>query len=145
MNLINYIQYMHINIKKMISKIMLWIVFMGVAIIPNSIFAQWFWDTIGVDGIKTIWTQTHQEDSLIRTIQTAINWVLWILATITLCLVLYAGFLMMTSWGDSKKYDSWLNIIKNAAIWLAIIAVSWLIVSAIFRLISGSVTLNTPE
>jgi hypothetical protein len=125
--------------------ILSWIVcavFVWFAIVPNQTIARWFWDTFGVSWIHTIWTEEKQEDSLLHTIQTAINWVLWILATITLCLVLYAWFLMLTSGGDSKKYDSWLSIIKNAAIWLAIIAVSWLIVSAIFWFIDGSVTLN---
>ena len=114
-------------------------------IIPNNTLAQWFWDMIGVDGIHTIWTKNKQEDSLLYTVQTAINRVLWILATITLCLVLYAWFLMLTSWWDSKKYDEWLKIIKNAAIWLAIIAVSWLIVSLIFYVINGSVNPNIQE
>ena len=109
---------------------------------PSQTSARWFGDMIGVSGVKTIWTTEKQEDSLLFTIQTAINWVLWILATITLCLILYAWFLMLTSWWDSKKYDSWLNIIKNAALWLAIIAVSWLVVSLIFYVINGSVNPN---
>jgi L-cystine uptake protein TcyP (sodium:dicarboxylate symporter family) len=129
--------------RKIIFETMLSIALFGVTILPNSLSAAWFGDTIGVSWIHTIWTEEQQEDSLLRTIQTAINWVLWILATITLMLVLYAGFQMMTSGGDSKKYDAWLSIIKNAAIWLAIIAVSWLIVSAVFRFINGSVTLNS--
>ena len=111
-------------------------------LVSNQSLARWFGDMIGVSGIKTIWTQEKQEDSLLHTAQTAINWVLGILATITLCLVIYAGFLMMTSWGDSKKYDSWIKIIKNAAIWLAIIAASWLIVSLIFFVINGSTNPN---
>ena len=108
----------------------------------NQTLAAWFGDMFGVSGIHTIWTEHKQKDSLIYTLQTAINWVLGILATITLCLVLYAGFLMLVSWWDSKKYDSWVNIIKHAAIWLAIIAVSWLIVSLIFYLINWSVASN---
>lgn len=130
------------KVKKSICKNILWATLLLISVIPNSIFARWFWDTFGVSWIHTIWTEKQQEDSLLHTIQTAINWVLWILATITLCLVLYAWFLMLTSGGDSKKYDSWLSIIKNAAIWLAIIAISRLIVSAIFWFINGSVTPN---
>ena len=101
-----------------------------------------FWSMIGVDGIHTIWTQEKQEDSLLHTIQSWINRVLGILAFITLCFVLYAGFLMLTSWGDSKKYNSWLDIIKNAALWLAIIGVSRLIVSLIFYVISSTTKPN---
>lgn len=121
-------------------------VFLWVTAIPQPTLGWWFGDMFGVDGINTIWTKEKQEDSLLHTVQTAINRVLWILATISLCLVLYAWFLMMTSWGDSKKYDQWLSIIKNAAIWLAIIAVSWLIVSLIFYIINGSTNPNiNPE
>ena len=118
------------------------IISLWTVISPNNVSARWFWDMIGVSGVNTIWTKTHQQDSLLHSIQTAINWVLWILATITLCLVLYAWFSIMTSWGDSKKFDTWVTIIKNAAIGLAIIAVSWLIVSLIFYLINGSVNPN---
>ena len=80
-----------------------------------------------------------QKDNLIKTIQTAINWVLGILSMIALVLCLWGGFKMMTSGGDSKKYEEWLNILKWAAIGLAIIAASWLIVSLIFYVINGSI------
>ncbi len=123
----------------------LWALLLWVIIIPNNTSAQWFWDMVGVNGINTIWTKEKQEDALVYTIQTAINRVLRILATITLLFVLYAWFLMMTSGWDQKKYDSWLSIIKNAAIWLAIIWTAWLIVSAIFWLINGTVSPNIKQ
>lgn len=46
---------------------------------------------------------------------------------------------MMTSGGDSKKYESGLNLLKWAAIGLAVIAVSRLIVSLVFYVINGSI------
>jgi len=97
-----------------------------------------FWDMVAVPGIGVIGTEKKQEDSLIHTVRKAINWVLGLLSFICLCLVIYAGFLMLTSGWDSKKYETWFTIIKNAAIWLAIIAVSWLIVSLIFYVINGA-------
>ena len=113
-----------------------------VAITPNSAIAAWFewgfWKTNYVDEIDTVWTEAQQEDKLIHTIQKAINWALWLLAAVALILVIYAWFLMLTSGWDSKKYDQWLSIIKNAAIWLVIIGVSWLIVSLIFYVINGA-------
>ena len=78
-------------------------------------------------------------DSLIKTIRTAINWVLWMLSLVALVLCLWGGFQMMTSGGDSKKYESGLNVLKWAAIGLAIIALSWLIVSLIFYVINNSI------
>ena len=133
------------KIKLWILSILSWILWLWIISIGNYTSARWFGDMIGVSGIHTIWTQKKQEDSLLHTIQIAINWILWILATITLCLVLYAWFLMLTTWWDSKKYDSWLSIIKNAAIWLAIIAASWLIVSLIFYVINWSVNPNIDQ
>ena len=66
------------------------------------------------------------------------------LSFIALLLCLYAGFLMMTSGGDSKKYEKGIGILKWAGVGLAIIALSWLIISLIFWLIEGSTdtTLN---
>jgi hypothetical protein len=128
--------------RKILIEGLLWIMLLWTTFVPRNTYARWFGDMIGVDGIHTVWTEKKQEDSLIHTIQTAINRVLGLLSMVTLCFVLYAGFLMLTSWWDSKKYDSWLSIIKNAAIWLAIIAVSWLIVSLIFYVINGSVWWN---
>jgi hypothetical protein len=112
-----------------------------VAITPNPSFAQefewWFWKTNYVKEIDTVWaSKAEKNDDLIKSIQRAINWALWLLAAVALCLVIYAWFLMLTSGWDSKKYDQWLSIIKNAAIWLVIIGVSWLIVSLIFYVIN---------
>ena len=136
---------MLVGIRKILFGHVLWALLLWVIIIPNNVSAQWFWDMVGVNGINTIWTKEKQEDALVYTIQTAINRVLRILATITLLFVLYAWFLMMTSGWDQKKYDSWLSIIKNAAIWLAIIWTAWLIVSAIFWLINGTVSPNIKQ
>lgn len=105
--------------------------------------AWWkFWDMIAVPWVGVYGTQEHQEDSLLHTIRNAINWVLALLSFICLCLVIYAGFLMLTSGWDSKKYETWFTIIKNTAFWLAIIAVSWLIVSLIFYVINTAVEIK---
>lgn len=101
-----------------------------------------FWDIWWVPQIDVPWTEKNREDSLLHTIQTAINWVLGILATITLVLCIYAGFLMLVSGWDSKKYEDWFNILKSAALWLAIIGTSRLIVSLIFYVIMWSVNPN---
>jgi hypothetical protein len=48
----------------------------------------------------------------------------------------------MTSGGDSKKYEKGVGILKWAGIGLAIIALSWLIVSIIFWIINGAAQNN---
>jgi len=107
--------------------------------IPCTTYAQWFWDTFWVEGINLPWTEKKAEDSLIHTIRVAINRVLGMLSAVALVLCLYAWFKMMTSGWDSKQYSAGFSILKNAALWLAIIALSWLIVSLIFRFINWSI------
>lgn len=96
--------------------------------------SNWFWDTTFVDWINgIIGTENPTIDaSLLDTAKNTINWILWILATIALVICLYAGFKMLTSGWDDKWYKSGVSTLKNAALWLAIIWLSWLIVSAIF-------------
>ena len=84
-------------------------------------------DTNMVGGSQTlVWA------TLLDTIKNAINWILWILATIALVICLYGWFKMVTAAGDEKKYGEWLKVLKYAAIGLAIIGLSWMIVSVIF-------------
>ena len=70
--------------------------------------------------------------AILDTIKNAINWILGILATIALVICLYGWFKMVTAAGDEKKYGEWLKVLKYAAIGLAIIGLSWMIVSVVF-------------
>jgi hypothetical protein len=44
---------------------------------------------------------------------------------------------MLSSAWDSKWYDAWRTILKNALIWLAIILLAWLIVSVVFWFVAA--------
>jgi len=70
-------------------------------------------------------------------IQVAINRVLWILSFISLIYMLYCGFLVFSSWSDDKNASKWKKWISTAAIALAWIGLSRLIVSAMIWLISN--------
>jgi hypothetical protein len=64
-----------------------------------------------------------------------------LLSFIAFGFLLYGGFQMVTAGGDSEWYQKGFTILKNAAIGLAFIALSWLIVTLIFyvlNLISGA-------
>ena len=124
----------------------------GITVLPNQVNAQvdttntwfntaswWNWQNTGYNSSVAGASTGLQWDALIKTIRTAINWVLGLLSLIALALCLWGGFQMMTSGGDQKKYESGLNVLKWAAIGLAIIAASWLIVSLIFFIINGSI------
>ena len=92
-----------------------------------------FWAKCHVEDIQTYHTDDDDVSSwLLDTIKNAINWCLWILATIVLCFCMYWWFKMLTSGWDSKWYDAGWKILKNALIWLAIILLAWMIVSVVF-------------
>ena len=65
-------------------------------------------------------------------VQTFVKWVLSIIWVIALIMALYGGFQMVTSAGDETKYKAGFKVLKNAAIGLIVIGLSWIIVSIIF-------------
>lgn len=130
----------YLMIKK-IALILCWIA-ISLSVIPCNTYGRWFWDRIWVWWVWVPGTSNSQEDNLLHTVRVAINWILGMLSFAALLLCLYAGFKMMTSGGDSKKYGEWVSILKNAGIWLAIIWVSWLIVSLVFYIINNSIQLK---
>ena len=89
----------------------------------------------GVSGIAGTDKKEAQGDQLVNVIKNAINWVLWILSLIVFILLLWWGFQMVTANWDDKKFSAGMTILKQAAIWLGFIAVSWLLVSMIFRVL----------
>ena len=108
---------------------------------------EWFWKSTKkkVSWINTISTKTVDASNwhkILDTLQTAINWILWMLSFIALILCLRWGFQMLTAAGDDNKVKTWTKILKNAAIGLAVIWLSWLVVSFVFRIIN-KVTNNT--
>lgn len=74
-------------------------------------------------------------NGLLTSIKLAINRVLGLLALIALIILIYQGVLMLINARDSKKIEEWYTTVKNVAIALVFIGVSWLIVSFIFRAI----------
>ena len=72
------------------------------------------------------------DERIIDAVKWAINYVLWLLALITLILLIYGWLQMLFNATDDAWYKKWFTILKNAAIALAFIAFSWLLVSLIF-------------
>lgn len=69
-------------------------------------------------------------------IQISINRLLWILAFVALIYMLYCGFLVFSSWSDDKNASKGKKWIWTAAIALAWIGLSRLIISAMIRFIN---------
>ena len=67
----------------------------------------------------------------IALIQLLVNRILWMLAFIALIYMLYCGFLVLSAWSDDGNAGKGKKWISNAAIALAWIWLSWLIVSVI--------------
>lgn len=116
----------------------------------NSQVDQWgtvngFGGSQWVGWIKWVSGTTNDgasSSSLLSTITTAVNWILGMLALIALIVCLWWGFQMVTAAGDDAKYKKGMGILKQAAIGLVIIGVSWMFVSLIFWLIG---TLSTDD
>lgn len=81
------------------------------------------------------WTEWNVDDSLMRQLQSVLNYILVLLSFIALVILLYWWFQMVTAAWDEGKYWNWFKILKQAAIWLAIIWFSWLIVAMIFMIL----------
>ncbi|MBF0931816.1 MAG: hypothetical protein HXJ92_00065 [candidate division SR1 bacterium] len=90
----------------------------------------------GINGIAGTDKTQDQENQLEKVIKNTINWVLGLLSLIVFILLLWGGFQMVTANGDDKKFGAGMTILKQAAIGLGFIAVSWLLVSMIFRVLS---------
>lgn len=101
----------------------------------------WQWRKVVDDMDEWILTLDQPEDYTtwlwyaLTIVQIAVNRILWMLATITLVYLLYNWFLVFSAWSNEKNVDRGKKWIKNAIIAIAWIALAWLIISAIIRLI----------
>lgn len=156
---------LHMKMKKLLFGAFLWMFAVAwVAVLPNYVSADEN-DPTETAPTDSVWANPDSNKNLINgsqelkwaalltTIQNAINWILWILATVALVVCLYGWFKMVTAAGDEKKYQDGLKVLKYAAIWLAIVGLSWMIVSVIFWFVNTlwgswttqSGTLNTQD
>jgi Type IV secretion system pilin len=87
-------------------------------------------------GLWVAGSGTWQWEWFLDVVRNGINWLLGILALITLILLLWGGFQMVTAAGDDKKYGDGFTILKQAAFGLIMIGVAWFIVSLIFFVIT---------
>jgi len=76
-------------------------------------------------------------------VQSAVNWILAFLGLITIIILIWGGFQMVTAAGDDNKYKKWFTIVKQAAIGLILIGVSALIVNLIFAFVNSNANNST--
>ncbi len=122
----------------------------GIAILPNYASAtgsnndeyETLFENKWISTDNKLTGQTTAWDTGVKVVKRTINMCLWLLSTIAVVICMYGWFLMVTAAGDEKKYQKGLSVLKYAAIWLAIIALSWIIVGVIFRFIGAAANDN---
>ncbi len=73
-----------------------------------------------------------------------IGYALSFIGVIFMVLVLYGGYLWMTSYGESQKVDKARDLITGAVIGLVIIIAAYTITNFVVKAILGSVAATTP-
>lgn len=96
--------------------------------------------TNSVDNV--IWSNEPQigtfgnaKNRVINILNIIINYTLGLLAMVALVYLMYHGILILTAAGDEERFNTGLKWIQYAAIALAWIWLSWLVISLIFYLI----------
>lgn len=79
------------------------------------------------------------EQGIMTVIKNFINYALGLLGLIALVMLIWGGYKMVTSAGQEDVYQDGLKILKNAAIGIGFIAVSWMLVSFVFFVIGKAV------
>src|SRR5574344_200985 len=65
------------------------------------------------------------DTSPVKTATNIINVLMGLLSLLAVCLILYGGFVYMTSGGSEEKIDQAKRVLKNSAIGLVIILSAW--------------------
>ncbi len=107
----------------------------------NAQVTTQFWDVTSVWGVWVAWADDGvSSEGLIWVVKSFINWMLGILSLIALMVLLFGGFKMVTAAWDETKYKDGFKVLKQAWVGLAVIWVSWMVVSLIFFVL-GSIGL----
>lgn len=117
-----------IKLKKILLTLSVFLTSVFFASIPVAVSAGSLWDSqIGSKGSNSMGSwfgSPDKPDDLRDTIYKMINFSLNLLGVIFLVLLIVAGFLWMTSAGDTKKVETALGYIKGAIVGLVIILIS---------------------
>jgi len=127
--------------KKWLLFIAIAILWIGSVFLTNTYAVGWFTN----QNASTIWvawasTGGTWSTGFIVFVQTAINWILWFLALITIIILIWGGFQMITAAWDDGKYKKWFTIIKQSVVWIILIWASALIVNLIFNFMNTNTT-----
>jgi len=123
-----------VKMSKKIKAIILIIGFFGIFMAANFVLAADFGVNEVNNGLGGSLSSTDPRILVGRIIQIALSF----LGAIALVIIMYAGFLWMTSNGDEEKVNKAKDILKNAIIGLVIILASWAIATFIISRLAGA-------
>ena len=121
--------------------ILIWSVIVWASTIaaPMITTAAWFLSQNSAWIWVAWWNVTWQgNNGLVVFVKHAINWILWFLGLISIAILIWGGFQMVTAAGDDGKYKKWFTIVKQAVIWLILIWSAALIVNAVFYFMNSN-------
>ena len=126
--------------KKLLLSMVIGILWIGSVFLANT-YAAWFTNQ-NASSIWVAWAQTGGiwNTGFIDFVQTAINWILGFLAMITIIILIWGGFQMVTAAWDEGKYKKGFTIVKQAVVWIILIWASALIVNLIFSFMNTNTT-----
>ncbi len=105
----------------------------------STVFA--FWESNVQNNMNIAWSKSSWwSNELITFVQNAVNWILWLLGLISIIILIWGGFQMITAAWDDGKYKKWFTIVKQAVIWLILIWSAWMIVSLVFSFMNTTAT-----
>lgn len=125
------------KMKKFLGKSLMMVTIISFGLFFGATFAQF--GATPIDGIWWLWTEAAAP-SLLWIVKSFINRILGLLSLIALGMALFGGFKMVTAAGDDGKYKEGFKVLKQAAIWLVVVGLSWIVVSAIFAIIWSAQT-----
>ncbi len=88
--------------------------------INNAVNAGGFWE----DKVNLPWAKSD----IATTIQSFLTFIATFLSLIAVIFIVYAGFSILTAWGDDEKVKKWKTTIINAVIGLVVIWLAYSIV-----------------
>lgn len=96
------------------------------------------WNDANKGGTSELEDHENATEATLKVIKNLINWALGIVSLVALIVLILAGFQMVTAAWDDAKFKAWSKALKKVSIWLAGIAVSWLMISLIFWVVEWS-------
>ncbi len=86
---------------------------------PDLVWAVNFWLERVDDSLK--WADIENADQAVWSITNLVAYLVWFFYLIAVIFGIYAGFLIMTSWGDDEKVKKWKNIFIYVIIGLIVV------------------------